>query len=166
MATGLFVLLAILAFAPQTPASERVTIDAANLSIELIDGMMEVEDPTGQDGENRHALLMEPDRNFVFRLEEKKKKPYAETLKFVRESYAPEAGLAIAESEEIFINGKMASILVSGPDKSKPQMRQSILVLGDTKNSVFAYVVYPAADKEAAADVKKMFLSVVWPLKR
>lgn len=145
-------------------AAERVTIGEANLSIELLDGIMEVADENETTG-NKHALLIEPDRNFVLRIEERKK-PYAETLKFVRESYVPEAGLQISENEEISISGKMANILVSAPDKAKPQMRQSILVLGDAKKSIFAYVVYPATDKEAPADVRKMFLSIEWPVKK
>ena len=146
-------------------AAERVTIDEANLSIELLDGMMEVADENETGAENKHALLMEPDRNFVLRIEERKKS-YAETLQFVREAYVPEAGLQVSENEEISIGGKTASILVSAPDKAKPQMRQSILVLGDMKKSLFAYVVYPATDKEALTDVKKMFLSIQWPVKR
>ena len=40
-----------------------------------------------------------------------------------------------------------------------------------TLESMFAhipglYVVYPATDKEALTDVKKMFLSIQWPVKR
>lgn len=146
-------------------AGERVTIAAANLSIELPDGMMELDDESEGNGPSSHALLMEPERNFVLRIEEKKK-PFDETLKFVRGSYVPEAGLAIAKSEEILIGGKKAVILVSSPEGGAPQMRQSILVLGDAKNSVFAYIVYPADDKEAPEDARKMFLSVRWPGKK
>lgn len=163
--TALLVLFGLALLPHALFAGARTTIAAVNLSIELPGEMMELTDENGADAGQRHVLLMEPERNFVLRIEERKR-PYDETLKFVRGSYVPEAGLKIAESEEISISGKRANILVSAPEEAEPKMRQSILVLGDAKNSIFACVVYPATDREAVADARKMFLSVRWPAKK
>ena len=89
--------------------------------------------------------------------------PNENTLAYVRGAYATETDLSILSVEKISIGGQKASILTSAPDKSEPQMQQRILVLGDAKNSVFAYVAYPVSDEKAPADARRMFLSIEWP---
>lgn len=169
-------LVALMLLTPHTlpawGAPAKTIVAVVNLRIALLGDMEEIDETEGETDEKtenkgtplRSALFVDPERNLVFRVEEKDK-PFGATLRFVSDIYAPAAGLQLVGSEDLTIAGKRASLILSdvAPDSG---MRQSILVLGDDSRCLFAYAAYQSDDSEAPADVRDMFMSMEWPVKK